>query len=112
MKVWELKHREKYKGGRNATEKAERRKQREQLIAEQEDRTGEWLRWEAEAREACVEDDDALDAVLSAFVARAGATHRTRRSKIEHETEFAPIEGLATLPKPDSLEGLACDRVT
>ncbi len=97
------------KAAANATEKAERRKQRGQLIAELEDRTGEWLLWEAGAREACVEDDDALDAVLSASVARAAAIHRTRRPKTKQQKELAPIEGWIHVPKPDSLQGLACD---
>ncbi len=45
---------------------------REELLAALE-AEAPWLEWEPGAREACVESDDALDAVLCALIARAAA---------------------------------------
>ena len=112
LKVWDFKHRGRYKGGRNAAEKARRQKQRTRLVTELEERAGGgagWLKWADGARDICVSDDDALDAVLSALIARAAATNQTRPPARE-ERKLAAIEGWIHIPEPDSFGRLPWGR--
>jgi hypothetical protein len=64
-----------------------------------------WLDWEPGAREACVESDDALDAVLCALIARAAALGLTEEPSAE-DGELARVEGWIHLPRRGSLGGL------
>jgi predicted nucleic acid-binding protein len=68
-----------------------------------------WLAWEPGAREACVESDDALDAVLCALIARAAALGLAEPPPAE-ALELARTEGWIHLPRRDSLGELALDR--
>jgi predicted nuclease with RNAse H fold len=67
-----------------------------------------WLDWEPGAREACVESDDALDAVLCALIARAAALGLTAPPPSEY-LELARAEGWIHLPRKGSLGELATD---
>jgi predicted nuclease with RNAse H fold len=64
-----------------------------------------WLHWAEKAREACVRSDDALDAVLAALVARAGALGLTKAPPAE-DLQRARLEGWTHLPHKDSLASL------
>jgi Protein of unknown function (DUF429) len=61
-----------------------------------------WLRWSEGARAACVQSDDALDAVLAALIARAGALGLTKAPPAE-DLDRARLEGWIHLPCKDSL---------
>jgi hypothetical protein len=61
-----------------------------------------WLGWAPGAREACVESDDALDALLAALIARAAALGLTASPPID-ELELARREGWIHLPRKGSL---------
>jgi len=74
---------------------------REQLLASIE-AEAPWLAWEPGAREACVESDDALDAVLCALVARAAALGLTEPPPAE-ALDLARVEGWIHLPRAASL---------
>jgi predicted nuclease with RNAse H fold len=67
-----------------------------------------WLIWEPAAREACVESDDALDAVLCALIARAAALGLTESPPAEAQ-RLARVEGWIHLPHKSSLGELALD---
>lgn len=67
-----------------------------------------WLLWEPGAREACLESDDALDAVLCALIARAAALGLTEPPPAEAE-RLARVEGWIHLPRGDCLADLAVD---
>jgi hypothetical protein len=64
-----------------------------------------WLAWDDDARGACVRSDDALDAVLAALIARAGALGLTVKPEGE-DLELARTEGWIHLPAKDSLAQL------
>jgi len=64
-----------------------------------------WLAWDEGSRDACVRSDDALDAVLAALIARAGALGLTARPEGE-DLELARREGWIHLPAKDSLAQL------
>jgi predicted nuclease with RNAse H fold len=53
---------------------------------------------EGARRKACEEDDDALDALVAAFIARAVATRRTIRPRTREQRSLAAIEGWIHLP--------------
>ena len=74
---------------------------REDLLAALES-TAPWLVWEEDAREACVESDDALDAVLCGLIARAAALGLTEPPPT-HALELAQVEGWIHLPLRGSL---------
>ncbi|HET7054171.1 MAG TPA: DUF429 domain-containing protein [Solirubrobacterales bacterium] len=80
---------------------------REQLLTALE-AEAPWLSWEPGAREACVESDDALDAVLCALIARAAALGLTEEPSPE-ALELARAEGWIHLPRKDSLGRLLAD---
>ena len=80
---------------------------REDLLAVLEERAP-WLAWEPGAREACVESDDALDAVLCALVARAAALGLTEPPPPEHR-DLARVEGWIHLPRKGRLGQLLTD---
>jgi predicted nuclease with RNAse H fold len=67
-----------------------------------------WLEWTPGAREACVDSDDALDAVLCALIARAAALGLTVPPAAE-DRELACAEGWIHLPRKDSLGQLLRD---
>ena len=81
---------------------------REQLLGAIE-AEAPWLAWEAGAREACVESDDALDAVLCALIARAAALGLTELAP-EADLEPGADGGLDHLPREGTLGELAIDR--
>jgi predicted nuclease with RNAse H fold len=81
---------------------------REQLLGAIE-AEAPWLNWEPGAREACVESDDALDAVLCALIARAAALGLTELAP-EADLERVRAEGWIHLPLKGSLDELAIDR--
>src|SRR5680860_942839 len=80
---------------------------REQLLASIE-AEAPWLAWEPGAREACVESDDALDAVICALIARAAALGATEPPPAE-ALELARVEGWIHLPRLGCLAELAVD---
>ena len=77
---------------------------REQLLAALES-AAPWLEWGEGAREACVESDDALDAVLCALIARAAALGLTEPPQAE-ALDLARVEGWIHLPRSGSLGDL------
>ena len=81
---------------------------REDLLAVLKERAP-WLAWEPGAREACVESDDALDAVLCALIARAAALGLTEPPPAEAE-RLARVEGWIHLPRKACLGELPSDR--
>jgi predicted nuclease with RNAse H fold len=100
--LWGLR-RSGYKG--SSREKREAAKDvREALLASLEAKAP-WLAWAPGAREACVEAEDALDAVLSAFVARAAANGLTI-APAQKEIARVRVEGWIHLPRCDSLAHL------
>jgi hypothetical protein len=82
-------------------------KAREELLAAIE-AEAPWLDWEPGAREACVESDDALDAVLCALVARAAGLGLTEPPPPER-LGSARAEGWIHLPRRGSLGELLTD---
>lgn len=81
---------------------------REELLAALE-AEAPWLEWEPGAREACVEADDALDAVLCALIARAAALGLTEPPPPER-LDSARAEGWIHLPRKGSLGELVTDQ--
>jgi hypothetical protein len=65
-----------------------------------------WLGWAPNAREVCARNDDALDAMLSALVARAAALGLTKLPEPDQQ-ELAKVEGWTHLPFKGSLPQLA-----
>ena len=102
--LWGLNHKG-YKTSRDSSRRAAEAEARAALLAAIEAKAP-WLGWVEGAREACVERDDALDAVLAALVARAGALGLTKAPPIE-DLQLARLEGWAHLPPRDSLGRLA-----
>lgn len=96
------------RGGYKSSRRSDRRQAeclaREALLGAIESRTG-WLVWAPRAREACVESDDALDAVLAAMIARAAALGLTVLPPAD-DIEPAHSEGWIHLPQKDSLSAL------
>ncbi len=80
---------------------------REKLLAALEEQAP-WLEWAPGAREACVESDDALDAVLCALIARAAALGLTAPPTAS-DLELARAEGWIHLPRKGSLGELLTD---
>jgi predicted nuclease with RNAse H fold len=81
---------------------------REQLLAALE-AAAPWLLWEPGAREACVESDDALDAVLCALIARAAALGLTELPPADAR-ELTHVEGWIHLPHKNCLGELVADQ--
>jgi hypothetical protein len=80
---------------------------REELLAELE-AAAPWLLWKPGAREACLESDDCLDAVLCALIARAAALGLTEPPPPDG-LEPARVEGWIHLPRSGSLAQLSHD---
>jgi len=97
LALWGL-ARERYKASAKA---------REELLTAIE-AAAPWLDWEPDAREHCVESDDALDAVLCALIARAAALGLTEPPPPE-DRELARAEGWIHLPRKGSLDELLRD---
>jgi predicted nuclease with RNAse H fold len=97
LAMWELRS-ERYKASAEA---------REELLAALEAKAP-WLDWEPGAREACLDSDDALDAVLCALLARAAALGLTEPPPPER-LRLARAEGWIHLPRRGSLGELAAD---
>jgi hypothetical protein len=64
-----------------------------------------WLRWADGAREACLESDDPLDAVLAALIARAAAVGLAKPPPAA-DLDLARQEGWIHLPLKGSLPHL------
>ena len=96
------------RGGYKSSRRLDRREAecyaREALLSAIEARV-QWLCWSTGARQACIESDDALDAVLAALVARAAAMGLTLLPPAE-DMEPAHSEGWIHLPQKDSLAAL------
>jgi predicted nuclease with RNAse H fold len=101
--LWGLERRG-YKGG-TGTKRAAAVGMREALLTSLEAKAP-WLGWAQGAREVCLEAEDALDAVLSALVARAAACGATV-SPPRGDVSRACREGWIHLPRVDSLPQLA-----
>jgi predicted nuclease with RNAse H fold len=93
-----------YKSSRHVDRRAAECRAREALLGAIESRVG-WLDWAIGAREACIESDDAVDAVLAAMIARAAALGLTVLPPPE-DSESAHSEGWIHLPQKDSLAAL------
>ncbi len=100
LHLWEI-ERSAYKSSRDPGLREAETDARATLLAALEARAP-WLRWAPEAREACVESDDALDALLAALVARAAALGLTFPPPAE-DAELARREGWIHLPRKASL---------
>ena len=96
-----------YKARGNSDRKQGQRMKREELLKELE-KSADWLGWEGDARDRCVESDDFLDAFLCALIARAAAVGLTvwPGKKKKKEWKAARVEGWIHLPLADSLPGL------
>ncbi len=105
LKRWGLDRRG-YKTSGNAEKKRAQRSKRELLLREL-DRSARWLRWQDDARERCVENDDAFDAFLGALIARAAAVGATVWPETRPQWRAARAEGWIHLPRPGSLPELA-----
>lgn len=101
---WSLERRG-YKASGNRERKLGQRSKREALLNELEQRA-DWLRWEGDARDRCVESDDCLDAFLCALIARAAAVGMTAWPKQKKEWKAARAEGWIHVPRADSLPEL------
>jgi predicted nuclease with RNAse H fold len=101
--VWGL-DRGGYKSSRRSDRREAERLARETLLSAIEDRVG-WLNWAPGAREVCVDNDDAVDAVLAALVARAAAMGLTSTPPAD-EVGPAHSEGWIHLPVGNSLASL------
>ncbi len=93
-----------YKTSRDPERRGEEGSARAELLAAIEAKAS-WLRWAEGAREACVEGDDALDAVLAALIARAAALGLTVLPQ-NGDLELARSEGWIHLPHKGSLDEL------
>ena len=94
-----------YKASGNSERKQGQRAKREALLSEIEG-SADWLRWEGDARDRCVESDDFLDAFLCALIARSAAVGLTVWPKKKKEWKAARAEGWIHLPRADSLSKL------
>lgn len=98
-----------YKPGSAASEKSKRaRLKREAIIDELAARTDPWFRPSQRdaVRQVVVDDDNRLDAFISAIVARAAATQRTVLPSTLAQERLATREGWIHVPQVDSLPPL------
>ena len=96
-----------YKTSGNAESKKAQRAARVALLAEIEARA-RWLDL-SDANAACEDNDDALDALIASFVARA-ASRRLTVEPTPREATRAAIEGWIHIPRdPDTFDRLAAD---
>jgi predicted nuclease with RNAse H fold len=101
---WELSTKG-YKAGRNRETLAAETKARGAVIDEIEKRA-KWLDWDKGAREACVENDDALDACLASLITRAAELGLTAAPEAEI-LQRAQREGWIHVPHGGSLPRLS-----
>jgi predicted nuclease with RNAse H fold len=94
-----------YKGGGDAKRRSEQREARARLVDEIAARGSGWLDLSA-AADACLESDDALDAVLAALLARAAARDLTLPPP-RCQLGVIRREGWIHLPRHGSFELLA-----
>lgn len=94
-----------YKTSQDTERRSAEAEVREGLIAAIEEKAP-WLSWAANAREACIRSDDALDAMVAALVARAAALGLTAGPEAA-DAELASAEGWTHLPQRGSLAQLA-----
>jgi predicted nuclease with RNAse H fold len=106
LTVWGFRRRG-YKRNGNAERRAEQRETRERLVDHIAARGVDWLDLTA-ARDACLESDDALDAVIAGLVARAAALDLTVQPPSER-LQVIRREGWIHLPRDGSFEKLAAD---
>jgi len=66
-----------------------------------------WLRLEAQQREACIEHDHQLDALVSALVARAAQLGLCHLPPAELDSDLVAREGWIALPLHDSWDALS-----
>jgi hypothetical protein len=92
-------------GGYKGT-KPEQAAKREELV-EALERGASWLRLEPAHRALCLKNDDALDAVLCALIARAAQRGLTVPPEGELQSARAPVEGWIHLPRAGTLASLA-----
>jgi predicted nuclease with RNAse H fold len=102
LRLWGFERRG-YKRSGDRARQARQRVTRELLVEEIERRGAGWLDLAA-ARDACVESDDALDAVLAALLARAAARGLTWPAR---DDEVVRREGWIHLPRPGTFDALA-----
>ena len=95
-----------YKTSGNSVRKQDQRAKREELLTQLE-KSADWLRWEGDARDRCVDSDDHLDAFLCALIARSAAVGQTVWPKKKKEWKAARAEGWIHLPQAESLAKLA-----
>jgi predicted RNase H-like nuclease len=86
--------------------KAKGRAVRCELIGQLESQAGSWLTLSPAVRERCQADDNSLDALVAALVARAAARGLCEAVPTEL-AELAAREGWIALPKPGTLQLLA-----
>ena len=86
--------------------RAENRAARTDLLRAILAETATWLELSDGVRALCEESDDALDALVAAFVARAAACGLCEELPPEHRAS-ALREGWIALPRPDSLDALS-----
>jgi predicted nuclease with RNAse H fold len=104
LKRWGLERRG-YKTSGNSERKLGQRAKREELLKKLEE-SADWLQWEGDARDRCVESDDSLDAFLCALIARSAAVGLTVWPKKKKEWKAARAEGWIHLPREESLPKL------
>ena len=92
-----------YKGG------GERARTRREWVLEQiSNRTSGWLEINPKVNVVCINNDDCLDALICALLARAA--DRDQLEPIDDPDGLASSEGWIRLPKPESLALLGADR--
>jgi predicted nuclease with RNAse H fold len=107
LECWGFANRKGYKSSGNAARKAKAREVRVALVAELEEKTGDWLNLDAEARKTCEDNDDALDALLASLVTRAAANKQTYPAA--ERSERAAREGWIHLPRKGTLANLGLE---
>lgn len=107
LALWGLPHRGYKHGGGLKLEETNRRRQ---IIAGLEQAGAGWLMLSDDVRDACISDDDRLDALVASLVACAAATDRTLKPTIL-QRGAAQREGWIHLPSPDSILSLAPGKV-
>lgn len=106
LAMWGITHKG-YKGKGSSV--AEARSRRSAIVDQIALAAGSWLRLPAEVRTTCAANDDALDALVSALVARAAASGLTRQPD-PVQAAAAAREGWIHLPLTNSLPLLGSPR--
>lgn len=97
-----------YKPGSPASEKTQRAREKREEIADALAAKAVWLRSRdySDLRDDFIDDDDLLDAFISALVGRAAAIGRTVLPQSTAERRMAPSEGWIHVPEEGSLSEL------